>query len=495
MLVSGAGDIKLTKDGNVLLHEMQIQHPTASLIARTATAQDDITGDGTTTNVILIGELLKQSERFLAEGVHPRVLAEGFDLAKARALEFLEKSKISRDTTDRSLLIDVARTALRTKLNTELADLLTEIIVDGVLTIRRDKQPVDLFMVEIMTMQHKTETETRLIKGLVLDHGARHPDMPKRLENAFILTCNISLEYEKTEVNSTFTYNSAEQRSKMVDAEHALVEERAKQIIALKKQVCDTEDKHFVVINQKGIDPIVLDMFAKEGILGLRRAKRRNMERLTLACGGIAMNSSEDLTPEVLGHADLVYEQVLGEEKYTFVEGVTNPFSCSILIKGPNKHTIEQLKDAVRDGLRAVKNTIEDKFLVPGAGAFYVAAAADVLKYKETLTGRSKLGVQAYAEALLVVPKTLAENSGFDAIDTILTLQEENAKGHLVGLDLVSGEPNDPVAEGIWDLYRVTRQILHSCSVVATQLLLVDEVMKAGKGQRGSAQANENAAD
>jgi len=318
--------------------------------------------------------------------------------------------------------------------------------------------------------------------------------MPKRLENCFILTANISLEYEKTEVNSTFTYNSAEQRSKMVDAEHALVEERAKKIIELKKQVCD-KGQTFAVINQKGIDPIVLDMFAKEGILGLRRAKRRNMERLTLACGGIAMNSADDLTPDVLGHADVVYEQVLGEEKYTFVEGVTNPFSCSILIKGPNKHTIEQIKDAVRDGLRAVKNTIEDKFVIPGAGAFYVACSADVLKYKDTVSGRAKLGIQAYAEALLVVPKTLAENSGFDAIDTILKLQEEQAKGHLVGLDLASGEPNDPVAEGIWDQYRVTRQILHSCSVVATQLLLVDEVMKAGKGQRGSSQANENAAD
>jgi T-complex protein 1 subunit zeta len=495
MLVSGAGDIKLTKDGNVLLHEMQIQHPTAALIARTATAQDDITGDGTTTNVLLIGELLKQSERWLNEAVHPRVLAEGFDLAKVRALEFLEKSKISRDTTDRALLIDVARTSLRTKLNTELADLLTEIIVDGVLTIRRAGQPVDLFMVEIMTMQHKTETETRLVKGLVLDHGARHPDMPKRLENAYILTCNISLEYEKTEVNSQFTYSSAEQRSKMVDAEHALVEERAKQIIELKKQVCDKEGKHFVVINQKGIDPIVLDMFAKEGILGLRRAKRRNMERLTLACGGIAMNSSDDLTPEVLGHADLVYEQVLGEEKYTFVEGVSNPFSCTILIKGPNKHTIEQIKDAVRDGLRAVKNTIEDKFVVPGAGSFFIACHADLQKYKETVSGRAKLGIQTYADALLIVPKTLAENSGFDALDTIIKIQEESAKGHMVGLDLASGEAIDPAAEGIWDQYRVVRQILHSSSVVATQLLLVDEVMKAGKSQRGSAQANENAAD
>lgn len=235
----------------------------------------------------------------------------------------------------------------------------------------------------------------------------------------------------------------------MVDAEHSLVEERAKQIIELKNQVCDTPDKGFVVINQKGIDPIALDMFAKAGILGLRRAKRRNMERLTLACGGSAMNSTDDLTPDVLGRADHVYEQVLGEEKYTFVEGVRNPFSCTILIKGPNKHTIEQIKDAVRDGLRAVKNTIEDSHVVAGAGAFSLACHADLLKFKDQVAGRAKLGVQAYADALLVVPKVLAENSGFDPIETLIKLQEEFAKGHIVGLDLISGEAMDPVEEGV----------------------------------------------
>jgi len=282
----------------------------------------------------------------------------------------------------------------------------------------------------------------------------------------------------------------------MVDAEHKLVEERAKKIIDLKNAVCDTPDKSFLVINQKGIDPIALDMFAKAGILGLRRAKRRNMERLTLACGGTAMNSVDDLTPDVLGHADSVYEQVLGEEKYTFVEGVKNPFSCTILIKGPHKHNIEQIKDAVRDGLRAVKNTIEDGAVVPGAGAFNIACAAHIVKHKDSVQGRAKLGVQAYADALLVVPKVLAENSGFDAIDTMIKLQEEHQRGHVVGLDLDSGEPMVPQDEGIWDQYRVHRQILHSSSVVASQILLVDEIMKAGKSARGGqSQANEGMAD
>jgi len=306
--------------------------------------------------------------------------------------------------------------------------------------------------------------------------------MPKRANNVDILTCNVSLEFEKTEDNSGFFYSSHEERQRMVDAEHHLVEERCRKIIELANEA-RSKDKNrgFIVINQKGIDPICLDMLAKANIIGLRRAKRRNMERLTLACGGSAINSVDGLTTAVLGHADEVYEHVLGEEKYTFVEGVKNPFSCTILIKGPNKHTIEQIKDAVRDGLRAVKNTIEDGFVVPGAGAFQTAAYLDLMTFKETVPGRAKLGVEAFATGLLVVPKTLAENSGFDAIDSLIKLQDEHKQGHIVGLELTTGEVMDPQDEGVWDQYRVLRQILQSASVVAQQLLLVDEVMKAGK--------------
>ncbi|KAF2077560.1 hypothetical protein CYY_001101 [Polysphondylium violaceum] len=486
MLVSGGGDIKLTKDGSVLLHDMQIQHPTAALIARTATAQDDITGDGTTTNVITIGELLKQSERYLSENMHPRVIAKGFELAKDRVLQFLEEFKSNKDTLDRELLMSIARTSLRTKLPMDIADQLTEHVVDALLLIKKDKEALDLFMVEIMTMQHKTDGSSQLIKGLVLDHGTRHPDMPKKLTNCFILTCNVSLEYEKTEVNANFLYKDHQTRSKMIDGEHKLVAQKCRQIIELKNHVCDTPDKNFVVINQKGIDPICLDMFAKAGIIALRRAKRRNMERLTLACGGTAMNSVDDLSPDCLGHADVVYEHTLGEEKYTFVEGVKNPFSCTILIKGPNKHTIEQIKDALRDGLRAVKNTIEDGCVIPGGGAFQIAAYADLMKFKDTVVGRTKLGVQAFADALLIVPKTLAENSGFDSMDAIIRLQEEYSKGHIVGLDVVTGEPMDPFSEGIFDQYSVLKQIYRSSPIIASQLLLVDEIIKAGKGLRGS---------
>lgn len=198
-LVSGAGDIKITKDGNVLLHEMQIQHPTASLIARASTAQDDMTGDGTTSTVLVIGELLKQADLYISEGLHPRMLTEGFELARAKTIEVLDSLKIPIEPTKEGLL-DVAKTSLRTKIHPSIADRLTEVCVDAVLAIRQDEQPIDLHMVEIMEMQHKTAADTTLVRGIVMDHGSRHPDMPKRVENAYILTCNVSLEYEKSEV-------------------------------------------------------------------------------------------------------------------------------------------------------------------------------------------------------------------------------------------------------------------------------------------------------
>merc|ERR1719375_1941282 len=211
-------------------------------------------------------------------------------------------------------------------------------------------------------MRHKLVTETRLVRGLVLDHGARHPDMPKRLENCFILTCNVSLEYEKSEVNAGFFYNSAEQRDRLVESERRFTDEKVKKIIELKKKVCTEENgKTFVLINQKGIDPPSLEMLAKENIIALRRAKRRNMERLVLACGGNAVNSFDDLDIDDLGEAEHVYEHVIEDDKFTFVEGLKNPNSCTILLTGPNDHTIIQIKDAIKDGLRSVLNVIEDK--------------------------------------------------------------------------------------------------------------------------------------
>jgi T-complex protein 1 subunit zeta len=244
--------------------------------------------------------------------------------------------------------------------------------------------------------------------------------MPKRVENAFILSLNVSLEYEKSEINSGFYYSSAEQRDKLVESERRFVDEKLRKIVELKKEVCGNDPKKgFVIINQKGIDPLSLDVLVKNGIFALRRAKRRNMERLQLICGGTAQNSVDDLTPDILGWAGLVYEHQLGEEKYTFIEDVKEPKSVTILIKGPNQHTITQISDAVRDGLRSVYNMIVDKSVVPGAGAFQVACAAHLNSeaFRKTVKGKAKWGIHAFADALLIIPKTLAANAGHDVQD------------------------------------------------------------------------------
>merc|ERR1719490_698480 len=305
-----------------------------------------------------------------------------------------------------------------------------------------------------------------------------------RLENCFILTCNVSLEYEKTEVNSGFFYKSAEDREKLVTAERKFIEDRVQKIIELKRKVCTPENKKtFVVINQKGVDPMSLDALAKEGIMALRRAKRRNMERLVLACGGSAMNSVEEMDESILGSAGLVYEHVLGENKFTFVEQCANPLSVTILMKGPNKHTLSQMKDAVRDGLRAVKNALEDGCVVPGAGAYEVAVNLAITKGLEKIKGKARLGMQAYGEGMLVIPKVLSQNAGYDPQDVIVTLLQEAGEtgGKVpVGVDCGSGEAINPVDQGIYDNYRVKKQMIHSCTVIACNLLLVDEIMRAG---------------
>lgn len=529
MLVDGAGGIKLTKDGSVLLKEMQIQNPTAVMIARAATAQDEITGDGTTSVVLLVGELLKQADRYIAEGLHPRVITDGYELAKAEALRFLDAFKLPR-SPERELLLSVARTALATKINAALAEQLTPALVDAVLAISQPPAKPDLHMIEIMTMQHRTAADTQLVRGLVLDHGARHPDMPKEVRNAYILTLNVSLEYEKSEINSGFYYSSAGQREKLVESERRFVDEKLRKIVELKKDVCGSDGKTgFVVVNQKGIDPLSLDVLVKNGIFALRRAKRRNMERLQLVCGGTAQNSVDDLTPSILGWAGHVQEHQLGEEKYTFIDEVKDPKSVTLLIKGANPHTIAQIKDAVRDGLRSVYNVIVDQAVVPGGGAFQVACAARLNsdEFQKQVKGKAKWGVTAFADALLIIPKTLAANSGHDIQDcrksrlphipiqllphlpspltsplshehlhhppadllsspSVATLQDEHADGHPAGLDLTSGEPMDPVQMGVYDSFRVLRNGIASATGIASNLLLCDEMLKARQmGKQG----------
>jgi len=310
------------------------------MIGRAATAQDDIVGDGTNGNVLFIGELMRQAERYLAEGVHPRIIVDGIEIAKTETLKFLEDFKIKKDEITKELLMEVANKSLMTKVHPNIANPLTEIVVDAVQAITQVDKPIDLHMIEIMHIMHKMSTESKLIKGLVLDHGARNDDGPIDMKNCYILCLNVSLEYEKTEVHSGFFWSNSDQREKLIASERSFTDEKVQQIIDFKKKLCDGTDKNFIVVNQKGIDPPSLEMFTRAGIVGIRRAKKRNYERIPLACGGRALNSTDDLNEADLGYAGHVWDMQLGDDKWTFIEEVKHTGSVTILIKGPNDYSI-----------------------------------------------------------------------------------------------------------------------------------------------------------
>ncbi|CAB0006403.1 unnamed protein product [Nesidiocoris tenuis] len=482
MLVSGAGEITITKDGSELLNSMQITHPTASLIARTSASMDSNTGDGVTSTVLLIGEILKKSDAYLSEGVHPRIIANGLTEGRKHIPDALKAISIPF-TFGRAMLHQIAKVSLQSKLPKETANTLVDVCVDAFMSVYNPEgDSVDLNMIEIMVMQHKLQIDTRLVKGLVLDHGARHVAMPKSVKNAYILTCNVSLEYEKTEVNSGFFYKTAEEREIMVKAEREFIDDRVKKIIELKRKVCSSDDVGFVVINLKGIDPLSLEMLAKENIVALRRAKRRNMERLTLACGGSATNSVEGLTEDCLGKAGKVYEHVLGENKYTFVEDCPDPKSVTILIHGPASYATKQIELAVKDALKAMANAVHDRAVLPGGGATEIALGKYLTKLSETADPKTKLGLEIFAESLQVIPLTLAANSGLDPRETITSLHCESTQRMStdIGLDLDTGKPALSASLGIYDNFCVKRQSIVSAAVVASNFLLVDDIMRAG---------------
>jgi T-complex protein 1 subunit zeta len=479
MLVGGAGEVQITKDGNVLLKNLTIVHPTAMLIARAAVAQDDNTGDGTTSTIVLIDGILKHCERRLGEGVHPRVLTSGLEIARSEALNFLDRFKTPIEPT-RDALLAIARTSISTKLAPELVDHIAGIVTDAVITIRAPNGPADLLMIEQLSMLTKFANDTQLVRGLVLDHGVRHASMRRDLRNCYILPLNVSLEFENTEVNTSFAAPTAADREKLAFAERRFVTAKVQKIIDLKNAICKNGED-FLVVNMKGIDPPSLEQLYRAGISALRRAKRRNMERLSRACGGKETNSVEDLTAANVGFAGHVWETALGEDHFTFIEDVKDPKSVTILVKGPNSFTIKQIEDAIRDGLRVVNNAIKDGAVVAGAGAFEVALWHHLHQFKKTVDGKPRLGVEALADAFLELPRTLSTNAGHDAIDTIIALQNAAEAGQVAGVDIETGGVIDPKAKGIWDNFVVKRNQLQSAPLVATQLLLVDEILSAGK--------------
>jgi len=430
---------------------------------------------------LIISHIIHGANKLLNEGIHTSYIIEGLLEGFKESLRVLEEMKLKK-TIDATIIRNIAELNARTKLHGSVAPMIAEQVVNAILCIT-DPQTgqSDLHMVEIMTMKQKTAKETQLIKGIVMDHGARHPFMPKELKNCYILTCNVSLEFEKTEVNAKILYGSSDERTKMAGGERSYIDKRAQQIVALKERVCKNGEG-FVVLNQSGIDTNSLDILANAGIMALRRVKRRNMERLVLCCGGQAVNSTDDLKPSMLGRAGRVKEITLGEDCYTTVDEVQNPKSVTILIKGPNNYTIHLMKNAINNALTSIHSTLRDGVVLPGAAAFELTAVNRIRQYAhEKLAGtKKKYGAELFASALETIPRNIASNAGLDVQYLLMknSGRSPSDKNH-VGINLTTGELDDPISRAIYDNFCVKLNILQAASMVTQNLLSVDAVIKS----------------
>mmetsp|Transcript_2012 Transcript_2012/g.4100 ORF Transcript_2012/g.4100 Transcript_2012/m.4100 type:complete len:376 (-) Transcript_2012:142-1269(-) len=372
----------------------------------------------------------------------------------------------------------MAKSIFKTKIKISNVNVIAKIVVDAVLTIQRQKEISDLNLIEILQMEDQNDLESRFVRGIVLDHGARHPDMPKILHNVFILVCNISLEYEKSEINSNFVYNSCELQGKLSGIERDVIDKKINKIIQLKRLVCKGGNKSFLILNQKGIDNISLDLLCREGILALRRTKKKNMERISILCNAIPVNSSDDIDSTILGFAGIVYEKIIGEEKFTFIENVSNPFSGTILIKGMNNFLTKNTEEIIRDGIKTIKLCFEDDGYLLGGGDIESEGSRHLSSYANKIFGEKKFGVLALSKSLLIIPETLRENEGKRILKD---LGNKKIKNHPLKNSKLQKKIFSPTKETIFDCFSSKKQILNSVCSIATQILQIDEIL-LGKG-------------
>ncbi|XP_059832532.1 T-complex protein 1 subunit zeta-like [Hypanus sabinus] len=480
MLVSEAGDIRITKSGGLLLRSLRQQHPAASFIAQTVLSMNDRTGDGATSAVLLVGEMLKEAERYVSQGVHPRIIVEGLKAAKKEAIYCLDELW---EDVDKSIMQKVARTSIGTKVCAELAEILAEPVATAVNSVSQSREPVDLKRVHLVAMGHELEQDVRLVNGVVLEQRGRHPDKKWRKEDAFVLAFNVALKQENRKHSSRYFYIDAGRKQRSAEAERRVIRENVRKIIALKWDVCGNSEKSFIVVNQKGIDPVALGEFASEGIVALWSVKKSDVEMLPLGCGGRVVSSLQDLSAECLGHAGLVYQETQGGSTYTFFEQCDDPRCVSLLIRDSNEHTLAQVKEAVLHGMRAVKNSVDDGSAMPGAGAVEIRIRNQLVHHRGTeMKGAALLGFQAFAEAILTIPKTLVENAGLDPYEVVSkALDAEEQTTIPVGIDLSSGELFQDWQTPVWDNCLVKHQLIHTSTAIVCNLLLVDGIVGTDK--------------
>jgi thermosome len=477
MLIDTLGDITITNDGAAILDEVDVEHPAAKMIVEVAKTQDDMVGDGTTTAVVLSGELLKKAEELLDQNIHPTVIVSGYRKAAQMAVETLEKNGIPISMDDRASLKKVAVTSMASKAVGNAKEHFADIAIDAVKQIaeqRGDKWIADIDQVQITKKEGKSLFDTELVKGIIVDKEVVHPGMPKRVENAKIALLDVALEVEKTEFSAEIRIRDPTQMKAFLDQENRMLKEMADKIKASTASV---------LFCQKGIDDLAQHYLAKEGILAARRVKQSDMEKLARATGGKVISNLDDLKAQDLGKAGLVEERKVGEDKMVFVENCKHPRSVAILIRAGLERMVDEAERAMNDALSVVSDVIEYNKVVAGGGAIEAEIAKQLRNYATQVGGREQLAVEAFAESLEVVPKTLAENAGLEPIDILVGLRSahEKPKGEVFGVNVFTGKVMDMYANGVIEPLRVKEQAIKSAAEAASMILRIDDVIAATK--------------
>ena len=480
MLVDSLGDVTITNDGVTILEEMDVEHPAAKMMVEISKAQEDEVGDGTTTAVVLAGELLKKAEELLDQDIHPTVITAGYRLAAAKAQKILEKMAAPVLKTDDKVLKQIAITSMSSKGSEMRGEKLAELCVKAVKQIVEEsdgKLEADIDNIKVEKKSGGSSADSQLIQGLVLDKEVVHPGMPKRIEKAKIAILNLALEVKETETDAKINITDPEQLRSFLEEERRMLQEMVDQV----KKVGAN-----VVLCQKGIDDIAQHYLAKAGILAVRRVKESDMEKLARATGGKIVTNIKDFTPDDLGSAALVEEHKIAGEEMTFIEGCRDPRAVSLLVRGGTEHVVDEVERAVHDGVCVVSAAIEDSKMVAGGGAPEIEVAKGLREYSDTVGGREALAVNAFADAIEIIPRTLAENAGLDPIDILVQLRSAHEKkdGRNIGVDVMSGKVLNTLDRGIVEPLRVKTQAIKSASEVTEMILRIDDVIAAGKLER-----------
>jgi len=480
MLIDSLGDITITNDGAAILKEIDVEHPAAKMMIEIAKTQDDMVGDGTTTAVVLASELLKKAEELLDQNIHPTILVAGYRKAAQKAIEVIEKNAVPIDVEDQKMMMKVALTSMASKAVGGAKEHFAEIAIDAVKQIaekRGDKMIADIDNIQLVKKPGKSLIETQLVRGIIVDKEVIHPGMPKKKENAKIALLDLALEVEKTEMSAEIRIRDPNQMKAFLDQENNMLKKMVAKIKASGANV---------VFCQKGIDDMVQHYLSQEGIMAARRVKESDMEKLGRATGGKVTSNLDDLKAADLGLAGLVEERKIGEDKMLFVEKCKDPHSVAILIRAGLERMVDEAERAMTDALSVVSDVTENNKIVAGGGAVEIEVAKELRRYATKVGGREQLAIEAFADAMEIVPRALTENGGFDPIDVLVELRSAHDKetGNFKGLNALTGKVENSIDNGIIEPIVVKIQAIKSAAESASMILRIDDVItsKAPKG-------------